>query len=183
MIVKHKHHIVPRHDGGTDDPSNLIELTVEEHAEAHRLLYEKYGKWQDKIAYEGLLKMIDRQTIISETQSKALRDYHKKPEVKEKYRKLNEERWKDEEHRKNVSEKTKQQWKNPDFVEMHSNLMRDLSKNFWSDPIIREKLTNKNKHNNRKVVSLNDGKITTWSNKVKHERKTGYKHEWKEMEG
>ena len=30
--------------GGSDDPSNIVLLTVEEHAEAHRLLFEKYGK-------------------------------------------------------------------------------------------------------------------------------------------
>jgi hypothetical protein len=28
----HKHHIIPKHAGGTNDPSNLIELTIEEHA-------------------------------------------------------------------------------------------------------------------------------------------------------
>ena len=37
--------------GGTDDPSNLIELTVEEHAQAHKDLYEKYGKKEDLCAY------------------------------------------------------------------------------------------------------------------------------------
>lgn len=42
--MTHKHHIIPRHMGGTDDPSNLVELTVEKHAEAHRQLYEQYGK-------------------------------------------------------------------------------------------------------------------------------------------
>ena len=39
----HKHHIVPKHAGGTNNPENLIELTVEEHAEAHRILYEENG--------------------------------------------------------------------------------------------------------------------------------------------
>lgn len=53
-IYKHKHHVVPRHAGGTDDPSNLIELTIEEHAEAHRVLYEQYGRWQDRIAWQTL---------------------------------------------------------------------------------------------------------------------------------
>jgi NUMOD3 motif len=52
--MKHKHHIVPRHAGGTDDPSNLIELTVEEHAEAHRTLYEQHNRWQDYIAWKTL---------------------------------------------------------------------------------------------------------------------------------
>lgn len=47
----HKHHIIPRHMGGTDDPSNLIELTVTEHAMAHLKLYEEYGKYEDLCAY------------------------------------------------------------------------------------------------------------------------------------
>ena len=49
--MKHKHHITPKHMGGTDDPSNLIELSVEEHAEAHLKLYEEYGKHEDLCAY------------------------------------------------------------------------------------------------------------------------------------
>ena len=40
--------------GGTDDESNLIELTIEEHAEAHRKLYEQHGHWQDYLAWKGL---------------------------------------------------------------------------------------------------------------------------------
>jgi len=52
--MKHKHHIVPKHAGGSDDPSNLIELTVEEHAEAHKKLYEEYGLWQDYCAWQAL---------------------------------------------------------------------------------------------------------------------------------
>lgn len=52
--MKHKHHIIPRHMGGTDDPSNLVELTPEEHAEAHRKLYEEHGRWQDRVAWIGL---------------------------------------------------------------------------------------------------------------------------------
>jgi len=51
MSIYHKHHIVPRHMGGTDDPSNLIELTIEEHAEAHKKLYEEYGLEEDRIAW------------------------------------------------------------------------------------------------------------------------------------
>lgn len=49
--------------GGTDDSSNLIELTVEEHAEAHRVLYEKYEKWQDFIAWKGLEGRIGKEEI------------------------------------------------------------------------------------------------------------------------
>jgi hypothetical protein len=58
MAIYHKHHIVPRHVGGTDDPSNLILLTVEEHAEAHRKLYEEHGRWQDYVAWQALTSNI-----------------------------------------------------------------------------------------------------------------------------
>lgn len=52
--IYHKHHIIPRHMGGSDDPENLVSLTIEEHAEAHKVLYEQYGKIEDQIAYRML---------------------------------------------------------------------------------------------------------------------------------
>lgn len=64
--MKHTHHILPRYMGGTDDPDNLVELTIEEHAEAHRLLYEQHGHWQDKVAWQGLLGLIPHEKIMEE---------------------------------------------------------------------------------------------------------------------
>lgn len=60
-IYYHKHHIVPKHAGGTDDPTNIVHLTIEEHAEAHRVLFETYGRWQDNAAYTGLLKIYSKE--------------------------------------------------------------------------------------------------------------------------
>ena len=54
----HIHHIKPKHMGGSDDPSNLIERTVAQHAEDHRLLFVKYGHWQDEVAWKGLAGLI-----------------------------------------------------------------------------------------------------------------------------
>ena len=62
----HKHHIIPRHAGGSDDPSNIIELTVEQHAEAHRILYETYGRWQDHLAWQGLSGRIGKEELLRE---------------------------------------------------------------------------------------------------------------------
>lgn len=67
----HKHHIIPRHMGGSDEPENLIELTVEEHAEAHRKLFEDYGHWQDYVAWQGLAGLISKECLIKNIQSEA----------------------------------------------------------------------------------------------------------------
>ena len=69
MSIYHKHHIVPRHMGGTDDPSNLVELTIEEHAEAHRKLFEQHGHWQDEIAWKALSGQISNAEAIKFAQS------------------------------------------------------------------------------------------------------------------
>lgn len=63
--MKHLHHIIPKHMGGTDDPSNLIELTRKEHAEAHMKLYEQYGKKEDLGAYYLLTGQTDLAAKIS----------------------------------------------------------------------------------------------------------------------
>ena len=62
-MILHKHHIIPRHMGGTDDPSNLVEVTVEEHAELHRQLWEELGQWQDYCAWQGLSGQIGKEEI------------------------------------------------------------------------------------------------------------------------
>jgi hypothetical protein len=62
----HKHHIIPRHAGGTNDPSNIIMLTVEEHANVHKKLYEEYGRWQDEVAYRMLSGQISAQDATIE---------------------------------------------------------------------------------------------------------------------
>lgn len=50
----HKHHIIPVHMGGTDHPDNLVEVTVEKHAELHKQLWEDLGHWQDYCAWQAL---------------------------------------------------------------------------------------------------------------------------------
>lgn len=54
--------------GGSDNSSNIVELTIEEHAEAHRKLYEEYGHWQDKLAYKMLSGQISAAEATKEAQ-------------------------------------------------------------------------------------------------------------------
>jgi len=64
--MKHTHHIIPKHMGGTDDSNNLIELTIEEHAQAHFNLWKKFECIEDKIAWECLSgrKLSEEERII-----------------------------------------------------------------------------------------------------------------------
>lgn len=48
----HKHHIIPRHAGGANGPTKKV--TVAEHAEEHRLLWEKNRDQYDYIAWKAL---------------------------------------------------------------------------------------------------------------------------------
>ena len=117
--MKHKHHIVPRHMGGSDDPSNLIELTVEEHAEAHRKLWEQYSNIKDYCAWKGLEGTIGKEEIIrllmdptgrvhtEETKQKMSEAHKGKPkhteESKEKLRQFRTGMKLSEEHKAKIS--------------------------------------------------------------------------------
>jgi hypothetical protein len=72
-VYYEKHHIVPKHMGGSDDKSNIVELTVEEHADAHRKLYEEHGHLQDKLAWKELLGLISTAEIVRTLQSEGMK--------------------------------------------------------------------------------------------------------------
>lgn len=64
--MKHLHHIIPKHMGGSDELDNLIRLSIEEHAQAHFDLWKKFGHIEDKIAWECLSgrKLSEEERII-----------------------------------------------------------------------------------------------------------------------
>lgn len=49
--VTEKHHIIPKHMGGSHDPSNLIDIAVRDHVLAHLLLYLEEGGRGNLLAY------------------------------------------------------------------------------------------------------------------------------------
>ena len=60
MIVWHKHHIVPKHAGGTDEPSNLLKCNIAMHAFMHEQRYKELGNEYDKIAAQTLRGQIGK---------------------------------------------------------------------------------------------------------------------------
>lgn len=95
-MTKHQHHIIPRHAGGSDDPSNLVSLTVAEHAEAHRVLWEQHGRLQDKLAWLMLAgKTDDAESVRLELM--------KTPEYRQKMSRVMTGRVRSPEHCANLS--------------------------------------------------------------------------------
>lgn len=105
--MKHKHHIIPRHMGGTDDPSNIVELTIPQHAAAHKRLYKQYGKEEDLIAYRMLSGQITayEANILATKSANAGNNYRKGKTQEGDMARF--AYWKDkkrsEEHKKNIS--------------------------------------------------------------------------------
>jgi len=128
--VLHKHHIIPRHAGGTDHPNNLVYLNIEEHAEAHRLLYETYSRKEDYLAWKGLAGLIDKDEIYREkcslnsSRPGKLNTFYGMKHTKETKRIISEKRKghsdnkgipKSAEHKKKISDRRKSEAKSYTF--------------------------------------------------------------------
>lgn len=135
--VLHKHHIIPRHAGGTDDQSNLVELTIEEHAEAHRLLYEQYNRQEDYLAWKGLGGLIGKDEMVrlkcslNSSRPGNLNTFYGMKHTEETKRKISEKRKghsdnkgipKTAEHRKKISERRKEESKKYNFAHVDGQL-------------------------------------------------------------
>jgi len=161
--------------GGSDDPSNLIDLTVEEHAEAHKKLYQEYGNQEDWLAWKGLSGQIGKEEYIRELQLFALRKGgHTTGTIQGKKNVENG-------HIYTISNfetcslggkkatEDKVRWKSIAIMGGKASSIKNLA-------------SGQIKSLSRKVISKEDGKIISWNNKHHHEKKTGYKHTWIEYE-
>lgn len=71
--MTHKHHIIPKHEwkerfgtlDGVHANDNIVYLTIEQHSEVHKLLYEQYGRWEDFLASKGLDNTIGKDEFIT----------------------------------------------------------------------------------------------------------------------
>jgi len=84
--MKHIHHIIPKHIGGTNEASNLIELSVKDHALAHKKLYEEHDRWQDYCAWKALSGRIGKEEILRIKQSMGMKGKKHSEETKQKLR-------------------------------------------------------------------------------------------------
>lgn len=112
-LIYHNHHIIPKHAGGTDEPSNIVKLTVAEHAEAHRLLFETYGREWDRIAWLGLSGIVGREEVV----------YLANRQGGSNGGRGNKNVPKTEKHKQKLSESIKEKYKQPEYRKKISNGM------------------------------------------------------------
>ena len=54
-IYTEKHHVVPKHDGGSDSDDNLIVVLPEEHLFIHTVRYKAYGNRSDFLSVRYMI--------------------------------------------------------------------------------------------------------------------------------
>jgi hypothetical protein len=74
----HNHHLLPKHIILWNDPINLVELTIEQHAEAHRLLWETFNYYEDYIAWRLLSGQISQEEAFLEIVSRPKSETYRK---------------------------------------------------------------------------------------------------------
>lgn len=60
----HKHHIIPTHRGGSDDPSNIVSLSPTQHSMWHWAEYFLWGIEWDRIAAKGLAGIASQEETV-----------------------------------------------------------------------------------------------------------------------
>ena len=158
MKLLHKHHVIPKHMGGSDDPSNLIELTVEEHAEAHKKLFEQHGLWQDRIAWQALTGQIGLDEAIQEARGAANRGKKRTPEQIERIRQaaiFRNQKWKDSGRMDEINAKRsashKGKVKTPEHV--INNTQSRVSKGYKHSEETKTKIAESLKGNNNRIAN------------------------------
>ena len=144
--------------GGSDDPSNLVELTVEEHAEAHKKLYEQYGHWQDKIAWQALAGQIGLDDAIQEARGAANRGKKRTPEQIERIRQaaiLRNQKWKESGRMDEINAKRsashKGKIKTPEHI--FNNTQSRVSKGYKHSEETKNKIAESLKGNKNRIAN------------------------------
>lgn len=181
--MSHKHHIIPRHAGGTDDPSNLVELSVDDHAESHKVLYEQYGRWQDYVAWQGLAKLSPKEELVRIRQSEAgklrhqlhpnpfsgIRTKHNFAENKEHQQKVC-----------GLANTESAMKKRKDTFAERQHQQKENNSQFGTVWCVEEKATDLSNRQKFKKSEVPNGWITTteWTNSRKNKKNNAYGRHW-----
>lgn len=99
-------------------------MSIEEHAEAHRKLWEKFGKWQDYLAYMALSGQLPTSEISHQKRVLANLGRVRSEETREKLRQASTGRLHSSETKRKMSENNGM--KHPQIAKDHSEKMKSV---------------------------------------------------------
>lgn len=167
--MKHKHHIIPRYEGGSNLQENLVELSPTQHAMWHYAEWNRKKDKRDYLAWKCLSGQIEKQEIqILKSQIGGSLTPNT-PEIQEKKRKAMLGRKQTYEHKKRRSEALKGRvCCSPEALARMRETKRKLS-----EEQVREIRASKEKG----VILANKYGITpSLVSKVRRNTASGYKH-------
>jgi hypothetical protein len=62
--MRHKHHIIPKHRRGSNDPSNIVEVSLTQHAMFHYCEWKLHNKRADYIAWKRLVGNLSDEELV-----------------------------------------------------------------------------------------------------------------------
>ena len=138
--VKHKHHIIPRYMGGSNDISNIIEVSITQHAMWHFCNYQLFENWEDYLAYKALSGHIGKeeanQYLIKKASEKGVKVFQDKMRdegFKVKFSEKIKSRYKDSDYRNKMAEHCRkiqsaavEASKTPEAKEKHKRSLRAI---------------------------------------------------------
>lgn len=119
--LRHKHHITPKYMGGSDEPGNLIEVTITQHSMWHFCNYQLWGNWEDYLAYKALSGQIKGQDVIK----------YKLKMGGKKGGKILSEKMKDKKFREKYIQTLKSKWEVSKYKEKNLALLRSIQPLAW----------------------------------------------------
>lgn len=122
--LKHKHHIMPRYRGGSDDPSNLVEVSVVQHAMWHFCNFQLWGEPEDRLAWRGLSGAIGKEEALKERMR--IGSYKAAKKAKERYNNPDYRR-RNAEHLRRIQSKGSEASRNPEAIAKKKETMRRIN--------------------------------------------------------
>lgn len=166
--------------GGSNDPTNIIEITIKEHAEKHKELWEKYNKKEDYIAWKclsGKFEECEKERVeLSKLGfKKFLKNKKKKKIWIDKIKKKRKEQIITNEHKRKISNSLIELYKNgkrkyvkPSIELLRNNIKRNKDllsigrKNsiIWKHSVTSEECKLKKRKSSTKSVKIMINNIT-----------------------
>ena len=177
-VITESHHILPKSMGGSDDKSNLVDLTPRQHYLAHWMLWKAYKSKEMTAAFFAMSNQNNQHqhrspTLSSRTYenlrsnfskmiSESSKELWEQEEYRSKHRATNltpetkklrsskaKELWKDPVYRERSVEARKRAWSEGRFIRDHSKCGTKGDKNPAKRPEVKAKNSGENHYSNR----------------------------------